>query len=903
MIRSQNTRSLPIVHSDDNTKYVISAEFDNKQGAILKYLYPKCIPGFKTNTQGAYTTTEDGHILNIASLMIPDSVERNPGKPDFTMFVLYKDTQTQEYKLFPTVEHPINHIDLSKGDILSEQDELETTSELSGVSTLNKDESDDTLYFLNVVNTIIDESNERGASIQAIAMGTSMRNFLIFKPLIVMVLHYYMTYPREDRLQVLIDFFVMINSLDISLLRTIHSRFRLQRILQSITDLDVINTIFDSNMDNYSRIMKFDKRIDEDSFGNRLIIQNGKIAQYFNTFHPVVLSEFLIQLPLRANLIKTDPIPLELNYNNKILKFLSLLIPEINKLDITSFVRKLVINSTYFSKDLISQFVLSLSNLMGGHSHGNSVPYFKNHPVLFFPYMDISMVDALRSHIEPESDFANSFVIIGTANPIFKFQPDVWDFYYDLDNELLYNSDKAGQEKLTLKQELKNGTSSFKKLLVNPHSATFSAILNNLDEESTDLHYKNRTGLTLKFIQYLQDGVHDNETVKSVFRRICILQIIALLPTENDKIKIIVPKKIPNSELSLKDEYINTYRDFVFFPHYFEYSSIQMIKQMNALVIALDNLKTLDLPTTSTEKIYSEISIVYEIIKSIFVTICTNKQKLDDFIDILLNFPDLQLSTTFNLRRQDFNRLDLEKIFKSNKQTDYDGKSYESLGFVDNFIKVNGLEYIATFLSFSVNDTTTLFSPNLHLKYKTNIGRSRSLKNIFSLNQITSSNSHLEYSSPGGSPKKRNTISNSPKNISGGSIVLEKRIIKIKRVVTKLLMKLERHPIGPILLEKYLSKQSWSLFTSSKGGIIKSRAMMFEKPPSKFQPRHTTLPSSHSRTNLSNEIGTIIEHPDRSQDFSNDTFDDSVNISMETGISGIVSKANKHHSEIFYDAQ
>ncbi|SMN18124.1 similar to Saccharomyces cerevisiae YOR129C AFI1 Arf3p polarization-specific docking factor, required for the polarized distribution of the ADP-ribosylation factor, Arf3p [Maudiozyma saulgeensis] len=903
MIRSHNTRTLPIVHGDDNIKYVISAEFDNKQGAILKYQYPKCIPGFKTNTQGAYTTTEDGHILNIASLMIPDNVERNPGKPDFTMFILYRDTQTQEYKLFPTVEHPTNQSSNINGDILSEQDEIDANSEISGNSTLNMDESDNTLYFLNVVNTVIDESNERGASIQAIGMGTTMRNFLIYKPLIVMVLHYYMTYPKQDRLQVLIDFFVMINSLDISLLRTIHSRFRLQRILQSVTDMDVLDTIFDPSMVNCSRIMKFDKNIKEDSFGNELIIQNGKIAQYFTTFHPVVLSEFLSQLPLKANLIKMGPIPLELNYNNKVLKFLSLVIPEINKLETTSFVRKLVINSTYYSKDLISQFVLSLSNLLGGHSHGNSVPYFKGHPVLFFPYMDISMVDALRSHIEPESDFAKSFVIIGTANPIFKFQPDIWDFYYDLDNELLYNSDQAGQEKLTLKQELKNGTSSFKKLLVNPHSTTFSAILNNLDGDSSDLHFKNKTGLTLKFVQYLQDGMHNNETIMSAFRRICILQIIALLPSDNNKIKPFTSKKDSNNELSFKDEYIHNYRDFVFFPHYFQYSNIQIIKQMNTLVLTLDNLKSLDLPVTSTEKIYSEISIIYEIIKNFFITVCANKQNLDHFIDILLNFPDLQLSTTFNLRTQDFNRLDLEKIYKSNKQTNYDGNSNESLGFVDNFIKVNGFEYIATFLSFSINNTNTLFSPSLHLKYKSTIGRSRSLKNIFSLNQITSSNSHLDHSSPGGSPKKRNTISNPNKNVVGGSIVLEKRIAKIKRVITKLLIKIERHPIGTILLEKYLSKQSSALFTSLKGGISKSRAMMFEKPPSKFNSRHVTLPVSHSRKTLSKDINTIVEHPDVSQDFSNDTFDDSVNISMETDIFRTISNDNKQDSEIFYDAQ
>lgn len=902
MIRSQPSRSLPIVHNDENIKYVISAEFDNKQGAILKYQYPKCIPGFKTNTLGEYSSIDE-QTLNIASLMIPDNVERYPGRPDFSMFILYKDKINQEYKLFPTANSlQDNNVAQITGGMISEQEEIDASSKMSEASTIYDDDSDDTLFFLNVVNTIIDESNERGAIIQAISMGTTMRNLLIFKPLLVMTLHYYMTYPREDRLQVLIDFFVMINSLDMSLLRRTHSRYRLQRILQSINDLDILTKIFDLNMGNCSRIMKFNQNTTKDALGNKLTIENGKIVQYFTTFHPVVLSDFLIQLPLRANIIKSEPIPLELNYNNKVLKFLTLLIPELNKLDSTAIVRKLVINSTIHSKDLISQFVLSLSNLMGGHSHGNSVPYFKGRPVLFFPYMDISMVDALRSHIEPESDFANSFVIIGTANPIFKFQPDIWDFYYDLDNELLYNSDQAGQERLTLKQELKNGTSSFKKLLVKPHSATIGAIL-NIDDNYDDTNFnRNKTGLTMKFVQYLQDGMHDNETVVSVLRRTCILQILALLPVESEKLKMTAAttKRGTSNELSLKDEYVNTYRDFILFPYFFDYNSLQIIKHMRTLVLALDNLKSLDLPLTPTEKIYSEISIIYETIKSFFIIACSSKQNLDCLIAILLNFPDLQLGSTFNLKRQDFSRLNLEKIYESNKKP---GSSNNSLDFVDDFIKVNGFEYIATFLSFSINDANTLFSPTLHLKYKTVIGRSRSLKNIFSLNQITSSNPTLDFPSPGASPKKRNTISNPNKSVNAGSIVLEKRISKIKRVITKLLMKMERHPMGSILIDKYLSKQSGALFLSFKSDIVKTRAMMFEKPPSKFNNRHVTLPSSHSKNNLNNEISTIAEHQDISPDLHNDTFDDSVNLSMETDVTGTIVSMKKNPSEIYYDAE
>ncbi|GMM54156.1 Afi1 protein [Maudiozyma humilis] len=905
MVRSPKKTHLPVVQDGGNIKYIVSAEFDNKQGAILKYQHPRSIPGFKTTAQGAYTGN-NGTTLNLASLMIPDSVERFPGRPDFTIFMLYKNEHTDNYELFPR-PHPeegspvLRKTDTRPETLIEENEDQEGGDTTWG--TLDSElESDKTLFFLNVVNTILDESNERGANIQAVAVGTTMRNFIIFKHVIVMVLHYYMTYPKEDRLQLLIDCFVMINSLDLSLLRTTHARSRLQRLLRSISDLDLLKQIFDKSKPNISKILKIDPNEKVDSYGNKLVIRDHIILQYFTTFHPVVLSDFMTQMPLRADLVKTQPIPLRLNYNNKVLKFLSLIIPELSKVEDTAFSRKLVINSTTCSKDLISQFVMSLSNLMGGFEEGYSALYFKGRPVLFFPYMDISFVDALRAHIEPKTDFANSFVIIGTANPIFKFQPDIWDFYYDLDEEMLYSSDQAGQEKSTLKQELRNGTSSFKKLLVRPHNSAFGAFLNSIEDGMNDPFNRNRMGLTLKFIQYLQKEMHDNETVSSVFRRICILQLISLLNIKGTA-GYTTPNMITNSGLSLRDEYISTFRDFTFSPHYFEYSNVQTIKKMGLFVHMLDNLKRMNLATTPSDKLYTEISGVYDILKEFLNSICQNKRNLDDFIDILLNFPDLQLSSTFNLKKQDFSRLDLEAIYRENFKNDKSRKMDAEESFVDNFIIPNGFEYIAALLTFNLSSTDELFSPELILNYKAQIGRSRSIKNIFMLNQITTSAGFLEHSSQTSSPQKWSTTPNISSRVTGNSIVLEKRIQKVKRVIVKILVKIERHPIGNLILDKYLSRKLKDAYKSTRSSVVHSKSMIFEKPPQKFKTRHVTLPSSNSNTSLRNEINAITEHSTLVNGTTNDTFDDSVNISMETEISSKIPTSKRVPSEIFFDAE
>lgn len=912
MTRSHQNLASPVLLNGDNIKYILSAEFDNKLGAVLKYQYPKSIPGFKPHLQSA-RTTNGYQSSNLANLMIPDNVERIPNKPDFTVFILYKNSLTQTYDLFPSKILNNDSRSIARGEannsILFEKDEMEANSNEMLDNYQDEDlSSDDTLFFLNVVNTIIDESNERGAKIQSIAIGTTMRSFIIFKPIIVMTLHYYMTYPKVDRLQLLIDCFNMLNSLDLSMLKKVFSKARLQNILQSVTDSDAIDQIFNDDKINSSRILKWNLNGNSDLFGNKFVTKKQMLTQYFSIFKPVIFPEFMSQIPIQIDLIRYQSISLSLNYNNKILKFLSFLIPEINKLDKNYFSRKLVINSTTSSKDTIAQFVLSLSNLMGGYNNGSASKYYKGHPILFFPYMDISMIDALRSHIEPESDFAQSFVIIGTANPIFKFQPDIWDFYYDLDEEMLYSSGQTGKEKLTLKQELKNGTSSFKKLLVKPHNSNFGSSPRNIDADSNDIHNPNRTGLTLKFIQYLQDGLHDNETVLNVFRRIFILQLIALLPSKDEPNMTNVKA---SHALSLQDEYISTYRDLILFPQYFDISSVQIIDHLSILVHSLDNLKNINIKNTTNEMIYSKVSIIYDIYKEFYTMVCANKPNLDKFISILLNFPSLQLTTTFNLKTQDFAILDLEGIFKANMDKNGKSSSKETDSFIDNFIRTNCFEYLASFLSFSLNETGSIFSPELHLSYKSQVTRSRSLKDIFNLSQLSNSNTHTITSSPSTSPRKRGSITNASMITKTSSILLEKKILKVKRVITKLLVKIQRHPIGNILLDTYLSERSRKIFVSLRPTVVHSNSIVFERPPQIGQTRGSKSTGSLGQfSELPQGISGISREHDISYRQMQPDYDESTDLSVEIDQSSliinndnIVNDANEDIEEIFYDAQ
>ena len=337
-LKSERQSRLSTKHSttqQHNVEYIISAEFDNILGPIVKYQYPKTIPGFKFSSNGELSP--DGP-QNIASLMIPNNVEKVPGKSDFTTFILYHNKYTQNYQLFPPPTYSnkaseksnvLATVERKRYSIVLEEEELE--SDL----TKNKKDDLDTLFFFNVVNTKLDKTNDRGAIIRSLAIGTTLKNYIIFKPILTMTLDYYMSSPRGASLQTVIDLFNIINSVDLSIVTKFNSNVGMQRILGSITNQKMINRIFDPNENILKTILKLNDLKPIDSFGNKIIFHEQLISYYFTRFHPIALPTYFKKIPLQINLVKSDPIPIFTNYNSHILKFLEQFIPLLMKTDMT----------------------------------------------------------------------------------------------------------------------------------------------------------------------------------------------------------------------------------------------------------------------------------------------------------------------------------------------------------------------------------------------------------------------------------------------------------------------------------------------------------------------------------------------------------------------------------------
>ena len=126
----------------NNIEYILFSEFDNKLGSTLKYQYPNDIPGL--------------HSINLATLMIPDNMEKCLGKAEFTYFLLYFNSTTQKYDFVPSLNNMNKKLDI--------------------------------LYFINICIARSDPANERGAVINSIAFGSKIPDFLKWKPLLTILL-------------------------------------------------------------------------------------------------------------------------------------------------------------------------------------------------------------------------------------------------------------------------------------------------------------------------------------------------------------------------------------------------------------------------------------------------------------------------------------------------------------------------------------------------------------------------------------------------------------------------------------------------------------------------------------------------------------------------------------------
>ncbi|SCU93413.1 LAMI_0E14290g1_1 [Lachancea mirantina] len=615
-----------------NVQYIIASEFDNKLGPVVKFQYPKSIPGFKTNFNSIGT--------NLASLMIPNSIESKPGDTDFTVFILYK-TRKHAYSIYPIESQEVSEGNSWSSTIIEER-EQELSGDDDDAVAAGSDEdfglstSDDSpLFFFNIASSVRDTTNKRGARIKSIGMGTKMSNFLILKPILVMLLHEYLRLPNGGT-SMLVECFNMINSLDLSTVRHIHGDQCLQAVLSSIGDEDAVKTLLDPSSESLRKIIGLNILPESDQFGNKIRFKSKNIEYQFNIFQTSDLPNYFTKIPLQIDLITYDPIPVEIRYNDLVLKFVARFLQKMYRCKQSSMSWRLVVNCCKLPKDTLCQFVIALSNLMRGFDRRD-----RKGPQLFvFPYMDISFIDSLRAAMKRVKS-SHSTSIIGVSNPIFEIQEDIWDYYYDLDEDRLVNKHLLGSEPLT------KNPAGFRKS--RPKSLKVQKLWTRDFGDSHESHAEHNIQMTSRLSLELVKYQHDNETIINVFKRKTILQILSLL-------KRAAQRPSQHYEYSLKEEYLVAYHDFVLFPEFFEPNSLNMIKLLFDLEQCLAFLLTNE--HSKLENIQNTLNQILSSIMEMYRYVTCNVASMNTFLNVCLNYPPTQLVDI--MTQADFSELDLK---------------------------------------------------------------------------------------------------------------------------------------------------------------------------------------------------------------------------------------------------
>lgn len=770
-----------------NAQYIVSAEFDNKLGPVVKHQYPKTIPGFK----GLHGNGNGNGTSNLASLMIPNNIESTPGKPDFTVFILYKDKLTQSHKIFPLDESPqSNGSGTINNSTILEEDENVSSEKGKNKRELKSEEPP--LFFINVVKAKTDATDMRGTIIRSIAIGTTLKNFHIFKPLLMMTLIQYMSSSSD--VQILIDCFNMINSLDLSLVNRIHSNVVLQNILNSINNEDIIADIFDPKGKSLRNILRVNELPSQDGFGNVIHFKRRYLEYQFTRFTPKVLPAFLAKIPLQIDLINYDPIKIDINYNDHVLKFLTKFIPQVSKLQQGQFCWRLIVNSTKLTKDTLCQFVISLSNFIKCFDF----QYFNNSSVIIFPYMDISLVDDFRKEFASSKKQRPFFSIVGVSNPIFECQRDAWDFYYDMDTDILRSQIVPEHSSGAEDELLKN--IKLKKMF--QRESTSSGTLS---------HGGAHMGLMLKLIMHLVEEQHDNQTILNVFKRASLLQLMNLLKNLETS---------PNSrmEMTLKDEYIAVYKDFIVFPEFFEYGTLKVLRVLYDLERHLDQLffySNKGVPKIADHRRHL-LKEVFSALKKIYKFISVNKINMGKFLNVCLNVPSFYMFESADLTTTDFTNIDLRdgvSLIGQNTQS-LDSSTTKASNVIDifNLRKSFNLLTMPLLLNPFMEAEENIMEmgpPDLlghHSRasgepLKTAFQSDSSLSMISSIYENNTEQGSYMYDTNDGEYSVRDDIT----MLTGRDRDLSSLVTKIRKMSIKILYRIDRHHIGKLLLNEKLN--------------------------------------------------------------------------------------------------
>lgn len=573
-----------------NVHYLLTAEFDNKFGPIVRNQYPSVIPGFEYDVRDA--KGKDG--FNLASLMIPNNAEYNTGaEPDTTVFMLFRNGETMTYELFPP------------------------------------EQTDQVMYFVNLVHAQEDESNNRGTKIKAVALGTDMIDFMAFKPFAFECLRMYMRMQAdEDVTKLLKACLKLLNKAELSFVRRLHDNDIKQSLLLSLGNKERLQNWIDEENRGGNMFKKLLRCHHQDKYSNRLMLRKGKIRIILQGYRPKRDFIGFVKIPLEFDAVRWGAINWSMPYNTRISRFLLNFIPFLRKTAVKAdtFHFKLIIHSSRCKGSELSQFTITISNLMG---LTNTRRYFANKRCVILPFIDVSMIGPLREYLGSQDN--GSFVIMGTTNPIFKFQDGLYDYYYDLDNELMCEAANDGGKDTPSKWD---GT-AFKKLFA-MHSISSSS--------STECP---RIGFLQKMIECIDEQETDMFRIISSFQKINVMQLLQL----NYPVQNVNPEH-------LFDEYITKYRDMVVFHDIFETETLRILHLLKTMNDTVSKLYQPSLPLLDRTDLLCQLD---DTLSEIYYMITTDENHLDKFLATCLKYPFLFPCSRYNLQEDNLAKTNLKQ--------------------------------------------------------------------------------------------------------------------------------------------------------------------------------------------------------------------------------------------------
>ncbi|PVI06514.1 spindle pole body interacting protein [Periconia macrospinosa] len=433
LLRSQ----YPANSVENHVEYILVASFDIDRGPVLEHQYPGAISGDETM---------------LAELMLPDQAEKR--SQDWTTFFLHKDTSAEEEEKEARRERRRKRRRRKEGEqdgddsaAGAEEDDTEGDLDSESEDEMGPD-GPPLVYVLNLVNTVLDDTQRRGAVVKSMAICTRHSFLHIYKPLLLLALQEYFKAPTVETLE---TFYNALNAMDLSLLPKLSpletfvlqatdakdmfvekfEQMIRQRKVQDAERLSVPSTDSPSSgpkkktyavpRDTHefeSKVLykgvpvpiKVPTALSAETVGDFSLI---KLIQTFSAPHATQPQPFALHPHLTTSGAYTHPVIVLVNalLTQKRIMFIGYQIP-----------------SSEVAQAVLAACALASGGLLRG---------FVRHA---FPYTDLSKVNDLLK--------VPGF-IAGVTNPAFSYKPEWWDLLCDLSSGRMKISNKIENAQVT----------------------------------------------------------------------------------------------------------------------------------------------------------------------------------------------------------------------------------------------------------------------------------------------------------------------------------------------------------------------------------------------------------------------------------------------------------------------